>query len=161
MNLSPESKMAAKCKCGCLWLEHEQGDNDHICRSCNCCWSFVDGTNDSAENNISSSKFVLISQESSQEGHQATTNTSTPQETSYERHQVTTEDDTTQADRHKTETSISLTDTEEYQKRSYQDVSSEFKRLYGKAVQLVPPMFHPSRVLLRLENIFRSVPCVM
>jgi hypothetical protein len=28
------------CKCGHSGFEHENGDNDHICKSCNCCWSF-------------------------------------------------------------------------------------------------------------------------
>ena len=30
----------AMCKCGHSGFEHENGDNDHICRSCNTCWSF-------------------------------------------------------------------------------------------------------------------------
>jgi hypothetical protein len=37
---------------------------------------------------------------------------------------------------------VAESDVKEYQKRSYQDLSSEFQRLCGRVVQLIPLMYN-------------------
>src|SRR5215469_306848 len=54
------------------------------------------------------------------------------------------ESEVSQTNQHKASVPPTLTgdDLKEYEKRSYQDLSSEFKRLCGRAVQLIPLMYN-------------------